>query len=143
MSFNVLIVDDSGAMRAVVKKIITLSGFKMDECYEAANGREALDLLKESWVDIILSDLNMPEMSGLELLEKLKSDELLKEIPVIVITTEGSDVRRKIVSDLGAKGFIKKPFIPEEVRKILYDVLGMTDEGEYGGDQTETDGVDF
>ena len=143
MSFNVLIVDDSGAMRSVVKKIITISGFKMDQCYEAANGREALDLLRESWVDIIMSDLNMPVMNGLELLDHLKKDELLKEIPVVVITTEGSEERKKLVADMGAKGFIKKPFVPEEVRKILYDVLGMTDEGNYGGDQAEADGGDF
>ncbi len=143
MSFNVLVVDDSNAMRAVVKKIITISGFKMDQCFEAANGREALNLLKDSWVDVILTDLNMPEMNGLELLAALKGDNLLQEIPVIVITTEGSDERKKIVTDLGARGFIKKPFLPEEVRKILHDVLGMTDEGSYGKDQTDTDGGDF
>jgi two-component system, chemotaxis family, chemotaxis protein CheY len=143
MSFNVLIVDDSAAMRAVVKKIITISGFKMDQCHEATNGKEALVLLKEIWVDVILTDLNMPEMNGLELLASLKRDNLLKEIPVIVITTEGSDERKKIVSDLGARGFIKKPFLPEEVRKILYDVLGVNDEGSYGADQAEADGVDF
>ncbi len=143
MSFNVLVVDDSNAMRAVVKKIITISGFKMDQCFEAANGREALNLLKDSWVDIILTDLNMPEMNGLELLAALKGDNLLQDIPVIVITTEGSEERKKIVSDMGARGFIKKPFLPEEVRKILYDVLGMTDEGSYGKDQADTDGGDF
>ncbi len=143
MSFNVLIVDDSNAMRAVVKKIITISGFKMDQCHEAANGREALELLRESWVDVILTDLNMPEMSGLEFLTSLKKDALLKEIPVIVITTEGSDERKKIVSNLGARGFIKKPFLPEDVRRILYDVLGVNDEGSYGADQAEADGVDF
>ena len=143
MSFNVLIVDDSGAMRSVVKKIITISGFKMDQCFEAANGREALELLKETWVDIIMSDLNMPEMNGLELLANLKKDELLKEIPVVIITTEGSDERKKLVADMGASGFIKKPFVPEEVRRILYDVVGMTEEGTYGGNQAEADGVDF
>lgn len=143
MSFNVLIVDDSNAMRAVVKKIITISGFKIDQCYEASNGREALDILQGTWVDIILSDLNMPEMNGLELLANLKKDDLLREIPVVVITTEGSEERKKIVADLGAKGFIKKPFVPEEVRKILYDVLGVNEEGSYGTDQAESDGVDF
>lgn len=143
MSFNVLIVDDSNAMRAVIKKIIAISGFKVDQCYEAADGREALELLQGTWVDIILSDLNMPEMNGLELLENLKKDDLLREIPVVVITTEGSEKRKKIVSALGAKGFIKKPFVPEEIRKILYDVLGVNEEGSYGTDQTESDGVDF
>ncbi len=57
MSFNVLIVDDSNSMRSVIKKIITLSGFKMDQCYEAGNGKQALEILSKVWVDIILSDL--------------------------------------------------------------------------------------
>ncbi|MBN2256133.1 MAG: response regulator, partial [Deltaproteobacteria bacterium] len=65
MSFNVLIVDDSNSMRSVIKKIVSLSGFKMDQCLEAGNGKEALDVLEKSWVDVIISDINMPEMNGL------------------------------------------------------------------------------
>ena len=72
MSFNVLIVDDSNAMRAVIKKVIGLSGFKMDSCLEAGNGREAMELLSDQWVDVIISDINMPEVNGLEFLDLLK-----------------------------------------------------------------------
>ena len=115
----------------------------MDQCFEASNGKEALELLAGNWVDVIVSDLNMPVMGGLEMLGMLKKDELLKEIPVIVITTEGSNERRKIVADLGAKGFIKKPFLPEDVRRILYEVLGVSDEGNCGADRADADGVDF
>ena len=113
MSFNVLIVDDSRSMRAVIKKTISMSGFKMDQCLEAGNGREALDVLAKDWVDVIVSDINMPEMNGLEFLGELKKDDLLKAIPAIVISTEGSKKRIQDAFDLGARGFIKKPFLPE------------------------------
>ena len=143
MSFNVLIVDDSNSMRSVIKKIITISGFKMDQCYEAGNGKQALEILSKVWVDVILSDLNMPEMNGLELLAALKGDSLLQEIPVIIISTEGSDERRRTVLEMGAKQFIKKPFSPENVRKILYEVIGVGDEGTYEGNERDDAGGDF
>jgi len=143
MSFNVLIVDDSRSMRAVIKKTISMSGFKMDECLEAENGREALDVLAKDWVDMIISDINMPEMNGLEFVEELKKDSLLKAIPVIVISTEGSEKRIQNAFDLGAKGFITKPFLPEEIKKVLYEVIGVSDEGEYGEDKGDDDAFDF
>ena len=143
MSFNVLIVDDSNSMRAVIKKIISVSGFKMDRCIEAGNGKEALEALARDWVDVIVSDINMPEMNGFELLENLKKDDLFKEIPVIMITTESSEERMRNALDLGAKGFIRKPFLPEEVRKILYDVIGVSNEGEYEEDRGDDETFDF
>ncbi len=142
MSFNVMIVDDSNSMRAVVKKIITLSGFKMDQCFRLPT-KEALELLAGNWVDVIVSDLNMPVMGGLEMLGMLKKDELLKEIPVIVITTEGSNERQENRGRSGCEGIYKKPFLPEDVRRILYEVLGVSDEGNCGADRADADGVDF
>jgi len=143
MSFNVLIVDDSNSMRAVIKKIISISGFKMDNCYEAGNGVEALEVLSKSWVDIILSDINMPEMNGLELLNRLKQDELYKDIPFIVITTEGSSERMEEAFNCGARGFIKKPFLPEDVKRILHEVIGVDEDGKYQEDQRDADDLDF
>ncbi|MBW1670870.1 MAG: response regulator [Deltaproteobacteria bacterium] len=143
MSFNVLIVDDSRSMRAVIKKTISMSGFKIDQCVEAGNGREALDVLAKSWVDVIISDINMPEMNGFEFLEELKKDSLLKAIPAIVISTEGSEKRIQNAFELGAKGFIKKPFLPEEIKKVLYEVIGVSDEGEYKEDKRDDDAFDF
>ena len=143
MSFNVLIVDDSNAMRAVIRKIISMSGFKMDKCLNAGNGKEALEILVNEWVDVIISDINMPEMSGLELLARLKQDDLYKEIPVIMISTEGSDERMQEAFDCGAQGFIKKPFLPEELRKILYETIGVGNDGEYAEDKTKADDLDF
>lgn len=143
MSFNVLIVDDSNAMRAVIKKIIAMSGFKMDECWEAGSGKEALETLSHAWVDVIISDINMPEMNGLELVGRLKSDELYKEIPVIMVSTEGSAERMREAFVRGAQGFIKKPFLPENLRKALYEVIGVGTDGEYTEDTTNVDELDF
>ncbi len=143
MSFNVLIVDDSNSMRAVVKKIISISGFKMDQCIEAGNGKEALAALSDNWVDVIMSDINMPEMNGFELLEKLKEDQFLSDIPVIIISTEGTEQHMNKAFNLGVKGFIKKPFTPEEVRKILYEVIGVNNNGEYEEDRGDDETFDF
>jgi len=85
----------------------------------------------------------MPEMNGLEFLGELKKDSLLKAIPAIVISTEGSEKRIQNAFDLGAKGFIKKPFLPEEIKKVLYEVIGVSDEGEYGEDKGDDDAFDF
>jgi two-component system chemotaxis response regulator CheY len=130
-------------MRAVIKKIISISGFKMDQCFEAGNGKEALEALTDNWVDVIVSDINMPEMNGFELLGMLRKDNLLKDIPVIFITTESSEKRMQDAFNLGVKGFIRKPFLPEEVRKILYEVIGVSDEGEYEEDRGDDKAFDF
>jgi len=143
MSFNVMIVDDSGAMRSVIKKVITLSGFKMSLCMEAGNGREALERLQGSWVDVIISDINMPEMGGLELLQALSQDALYQNIPVIIVSTEGSSERMKEALDRGAKGFIKKPFLPEDIRSVLHKVIGVGTDGEYQDDSGNADQGDF
>ncbi len=143
MSFNVLIVDDSNSIRAVIKKIVTLSGFKMDECFEASNGRQAMEMLTDSWVDVIISDINMPEVNGLELLDLLAKNQTLKDIPVIMITTEGSEQRMQEAFAHGAKGFIKKPFLPEEIKKVLYEVIGVGQDGQYEEDTRSSNELDF
>ena len=143
MSFNLLIVDDSSSMRAVIKKIVTISGFQMDKCLEANNGREAMELLSTNWIDVIISDINMPEVNGLDLLYQLKNNDTLKEIPVIMITTEGSSERMQEAFERGAKGFIKKPFLPEEIKKVLHQVIGVEENGEYKEDTRSADEFDF
>ena len=91
MAFNVLIVDDSNSMRAVIKKSIKVSNFKVGDFLEAADGQEALAVLAREWVDIVLSDINMPNMNGLELMAAMQKDPFLREVPVVVITTDGLD----------------------------------------------------
>jgi two-component system chemotaxis response regulator CheY len=85
----------------------------------------------------------MPEMNGLELLGELKKSSLLRAIPVIVISTEGSEEHVQNAFDLGAKSFIKKPFLPEEIKKILYEVIEASDGGKYKEDTGDVDFIDF
>jgi two-component system chemotaxis response regulator CheY len=123
MAFTVLIVDDSPAMRTFVKRVLNLSGFDMSTCHEAGNGEEALELLANEWVDVILTDINMPVMNGQELVQNLAASESLRSIPVIVVSTDRTDDRVRQMIALGAKGYVKKPFQPEELREELEKVL--------------------
>ena len=132
MAFNVLIVDDSSSMRAVIKKIIKISGFNVGEFLEAADGEEAMKVLTDDWVDVVLTDINMPNMNGLELIGEMKKDELLRSIPVVMVTTEGSEKRMQESMKLGASGYIKKPFLPEDIKRTLSGIMGeVEDEKEY------------
>ncbi len=123
MAFNILVADDSETMRAVVKKIVGMSGVPVADFHEAANGKEALKILEDTWVDVILSDINMPEMNGVDMLREINKNEVFKQIPVIFITTESSQARIDEVTKLGAAGYVKKPFLPETIRQILTEVL--------------------
>jgi len=142
MAFNILVVDDSLPMRSVIKKTIKTSGFKAGRLFEAQNGKEALDVLQSEWLDLVITDYNMPDMNGLELLHAMKKDEVFKTIPVVVITTEGSQRRIDEFLENGAAGYIKKPFTPEEVKRTLNQIMGETDYGK--GDPDDGDeGLDF
>jgi len=127
MAFNVLIVDDSSSMRAIVKKIIKVSGFNVGEFLDASDGKEALKVLADEWVDIVLTDINMPNVNGMELMAEMKKDELLRSIPVVMITTEGSEKKMQEAMDLGASGYVKKPFLPEDIKKTLSSIMGEED----------------
>ena len=126
MAFNVLIVDDSAAMRSFIGRVLDVSGFPVGECLEAADGEEALALLAEHWVDIVLTDLNMPRMSGEQLVRRLEQDGLLRSIPLVIVSTDHSDSRVRQMLALGARGYVTKPFLPETLRRELEQVLGVT-----------------
>ncbi len=123
MSYNVLIVDDSQTMRKVILKSLTLSGFDLGDCIEAGNGEEALIVLDSHWVDLILTDLNMPVMNGWELVHHLKDNPAYAAIPVVLITTEGSETRLRELFELGIKDYIQKPFHPETLRDVLTRIM--------------------
>jgi two-component system chemotaxis response regulator CheY len=127
MAFNVLIVDDSPAMRSFVRRVLDLSGIDVGICLNAGNGQEALDLLCSQWVDVILTDINMPTMDGEQLLKALEADETLRTIPVIVISTDSTQHRVQSMLTLGAKGYVTKPFLPETLREEIEKVLGVFD----------------
>lgn len=123
MAFNILIVDDSETMRAVIKKTVKMSGVQIGELCEAGNGIEALAVLEEEWIDVVLTDINMPEMGGVEFLKKVKQNDVFKNIPVIFISTESSQTRMDEAEALGVAAYVKKPFMPEVIKDILLDVL--------------------
>ncbi len=125
MAFNVLIVDDSAAMRSFIGRVLDVSGFPVGERLEAGDGEEALALLAGHWVDIVLTDLNMPRMSGEQLVRRLEQDELLRSIPVVIVSTDRTDSRVRQMLALGARGYVKKPFLPETLRRELEHVLGV------------------
>ena len=143
MAFNLLIVDDSNSMRTVVKKIVGLTGLQTNQILEADNGLKALDVLGGNWIDAVILDINMPEMNGLELLQRMSEEPLMKNIPVVMMTTDASEAHMKTAFELGAKGFIRKPFVPEELRRMLLEVLGFDGRGDYGTHERDPDGVDF
>jgi two-component system chemotaxis response regulator CheY len=123
MSFNVLIVDDSPVMRSFIRRILDLSGIELKECFEANDGQEALDVLRISPADVILTDINMPRMNGEQLVRCLGTDEVLSRIPVIVVSTDRTESRAREMLALGAKGYVTKPFLPEALREEIENVL--------------------
>ena len=98
--------------------------------------------MREEWLDLVLTDYNMPDMNGLELIEEMKKDEELKTIPVVMVTTEGSQQRVEEFMEKGVADYIKKPFTPEEVRNKLNRIMGETEDGKGNPDISDED-LDF
>jgi two-component system chemotaxis response regulator CheY len=128
MAFHLMIVDDSPAMRAFIVRVIWLSGLDVGVCMEASNGQEALDMLHANWTDLVLTDVNMPVMNGEQFVRCMGEDEMLRTIPVVVVSTDGSENRVQKMMALGAKGYVKKPFSPELLRQTIEQVLGVTND---------------
>ncbi len=136
MSYSILIVDDSLPMRSVIKRTLKAAGYGRAELLEAANGQEAVELMKNAWIDLVITDYNMPTMDGLEFIKIIKKDEVSKEIPVVVVSTEGNESKIKEFMDNGAAGYITKPFSAEAIRDLIINILG---EADYEEDFDESD----
>ena len=119
-----LIVDDSSVMRKIVERSLRQAGVELEQVVEAGNGAEALAALGNQRVDLILCDINMPVMDGLEFVRTLSTVENAKGTPVVMITTEGSESHVVQALSAGARGYIRKPFTPEQVREHVLPVLG-------------------
>jgi len=124
MAFNILLVDDSSITRKVIRRAIGMTGLELGSVYEAQDGLEALEVLRERWVDVVFADLNMPRMSGTELITRMAEDSLLESIPVIVITSDRNRSRLAELKRCGIRAHLNKPFRPEELREVMADVLG-------------------
>ena len=123
-ALNVLVVDDSETVRDVIVRTLLVAGVETNEVHQAANGEEALRILRDSWVDIVFADINMPVMNGIEMIERMKDDDLLKTIPIVVVTTEGSRTRMAKLREQGITSYIRKPFVPEDIRNIVMELMG-------------------
>ena len=141
MAFNVLVVDDSAVMRAMITRVVRMCGVPLGEFYEAGNGEEGLRAVREHWVDLVLLDVNMPVMNGEEMLRRLRADPETASLPVIVVSTESSDTRVHALEELGV-AFVHKPFAPETLRDIILRVTGVTPDEEYYAVPTG-DGLDL
>jgi len=125
MALQILIVDDSPAMRTFIRRVVRLSGIDVDRYFEAANGAEALEQLAANPVDAVLTDINMPVMNGEELVRRMRAAGPTQSIPVIVISTDATVNRIHTMRALGATGYLEKPFGPEQLRNELDRVLGV------------------
>jgi len=122
-ALRALIVDDSSVMRKIVERSLRQAGLELSQVLEASNGVEALSIAQEQEVDLILSDINMPVMDGLEFVRQLQGLENRKRVPVVMITTEGSESRVVQALSSGACGYLRKPFTPDQVREHVLPVL--------------------
>lgn len=123
MSKRLLIVDDSPVMRSFVRRSIEIAGLPVAGWIEASHGREALERLADEQVDLVLTDINMPVLDGEGLLRSMRADARLREVPVVVVSTDGTEQRMGRLMALGANGYVRKPFPPEQLCAVLGEVL--------------------
>jgi two-component system chemotaxis response regulator CheY len=142
MAFNVLVVDDSAVMRQMVVRTLRMSGLPRASVLEAGNGEEGLFVLQDQWVDLLLLDINMPVMNGEEMLRRIRANPETENLPVIVVSTEGSEARLHSLTEMGA-AIVRKPFAPETLRDTILRVTGVTDIEYYGAVPVASDDSDF
>jgi len=119
MAVDVLIVDDSAAIRKILQRMLGQAGFTLGKILEAGDGLEALEKMKSQGAHLVLSDINMPNMDGIQLLHELKSSAEYRHIPVIMITTEGGEAKVMEAVQLGAAGYVRKPFTADHIKEKL------------------------
>ncbi|HEY1983842.1 MAG TPA: response regulator [Terracidiphilus sp.] len=121
-----LIVDDSTVMRKIVERSLRQAGLDPLIVHEAGSGSEGLEVLKARQVDLILSDINMPSMDGLEFVRQIKAQNLAQGVPVVMITTESSEEHVRQAIQAGARGYIRKPFTAEQVKERVLPLLRVS-----------------
>ena len=129
MAFNLLIVDDSRTTRGIIKKTLMMTDLPIGQLFEAGTGREGLEQMKNAWIDLVLADLNMPDMSGVEMIEAMAADPLLSKLPVVVVSSEGNQTLLDSLTERGVREIVRKPFQPALLREVMERVLGVSPGG--------------
>jgi two-component system chemotaxis response regulator CheY len=123
MAPNVLIVDDSAAIRKILQRVLRQSEIQLGDLLEAGDGQQALEVLRTKHIDLVLSDVNMPNMDGLQLLGEIKACGLWPNLKVLMITSEGGQARVLEAVELGAAGYLKKPFTADQIKERVLSLL--------------------
>jgi two-component system chemotaxis response regulator CheY len=123
MESDVLVVDNSAAIRKILQRVLRQTGMAINAIHEAGNGEEALAVLREHPVNLILTDINMPKVDGLQLLATLKATPQWQKVPVVMITTEGGESKVAEAVRLGAAGYVRKPFTADQIKEKLTGIL--------------------
>ncbi len=123
MDSDVLVVDDSAAIRKILTRVLRQTGMAIQTIHEAGDGQDALALMAQHRIDLVLSDINMPKMDGLQLLGALKASPQWHNIPVVMITTEGGETKVAEAVRLGAAGYVRKPFTADQIKEKLVGIL--------------------
>jgi len=123
MDSDVLVVDDSAAIRKILQRVLRQTGMAINTIHEAGDGQEALELLRSRPVDLVLTDINMPRMDGLELLAAIRNSSEWAAVPVVMITTEGGEAKVAEAVRLGAAGYVRKPFTADQIKEKLAGLL--------------------
>jgi two-component system chemotaxis response regulator CheY len=123
MDSDVLVVDDSAAIRKILQRVLRQTGMAINEIHEAGDGQEALTLLRSRRIDLVLTDINMPRMDGLELLAAIKGSSEWAAVPVVMITTEGGEAKVAEAVRLGAAAYVRKPFTADQIKDKLAGLL--------------------
>ncbi len=119
MPIDVLVVDDSAAIRKILQRVLAQTELPLGKILEAGDGFEAIERLTANNIGLVLTDINMPNMDGIELLKKIRENPQWKSIPVVMITTEGSQQKVLEAVDLGAAGYVRKPFTADQIKEKL------------------------
>ena len=123
MESDVLVVDDSAAIRKILQRVLRGTGMAIRTIHEAGDGQEALEVLNAHKVDLVLTDINMPKMDGLQLLASMKGSAQWRHVPVMMITTEGGEAKVGEAVRLGASGYVRKPFTADQIKEKLAGIL--------------------
>jgi two-component system, chemotaxis family, chemotaxis protein CheY len=123
MAIDVLIVDDSAAIRKILQRVLAQTDVPLGKILEAGDGLEAIEQLKGNRVNLVLSDINMPNMDGIQLLGEMRANAAWKSIPVVMITTEGSQQKVLEAVDLGAAGYVRKPFTADQIKEKIIGLI--------------------